>query len=94
MITDGLVTDNWVKPFDEMDGKEITCPNTYQCHGEYSDTARPCTWTRKFAMQCTRNTDGYAALRVATNSMPDHCFDTSAYFPPEALIDFEVAFNR
>ena len=26
--------------------------------------------------------------------MPDHCFDTSTYFPSEGLIDFEVSFNR
>ena len=35
----------------------------------------------------------YLEVRVATNSMPDHCFGSSNYFPIENLIDFEVAFN-
>lgn len=32
-------------------------------------------------------------LRVATNSMPNHCIDSSVLFPLENLIDFEVRFN-
>lgn len=46
-------------------------------------------------MQCSLNEEGQVILRVATNSLPDHCIiSTSAsQFPQENLIDFEVAFN-
>eukprot|EP00347_Sterkiella_histriomuscorum_P023547 403334227 len=88
------VTDSSVLPFSKMTGKDVTCPEVYNCKGTYSLEPQSCTWRRKFAMQCTRTQNGYAALRVATNSWPDHCFDTSSYFPPEGLIDYEVAFNK
>lgn len=32
-------------------------------------------------------------IRIATNSMPDHCMDTTTLFPLENLIDFEVRYN-
>lgn len=94
MKSNGFVTESWVMPFDEMTGEEVTCPSAYMCHGVFNDPPVPCTWTRKFAMQCTRGVNGIASLRVATNSMPDHCVDTTAHFPEETLIDFEVSFNR
>eukprot|EP00347_Sterkiella_histriomuscorum_P010754 403375051 len=89
-----FITDDEVLAFSELNYCEVTCPTTYQCFDQKSQTSNPCTWRRQFALQCLRNDDGQATIRVVTNFMPDHCISTQDNCPEEAFIDFEVVFNR
>lgn len=85
-------TSTGVASFDEMSGASASCTGLVGCSGG-SESGQTCTWTRKFALQCALSQTGLATIRVATNSMPDHCFGHASFFPQENNIDFEVAFN-
>ena len=49
-----------------------------------------CEWERKLAVQCRETADKKVMIRVATNSMPNHCMQPTTLFPDENNIDFEV----
>lgn len=53
-----------------------------------------CEWERKLAVQCRETADKKVMIRVATNSMPNHCMQPTTLFPDENNIDFEVQFSK
>lgn len=58
-----------------------------------------CEWKRQLAIQCRESVPVAPAtatktyIRVATNSMPDHCIQPRVSFPAPNYIDFEVEFS-
>lgn len=75
-----------------MAGVAVTCSNAQFCQNGANPSK--CGWNRKFALQCGATETGVATIRVATNSMPDHCIVSSASLPREGLIDFKVIFDK
>eukprot|EP00347_Sterkiella_histriomuscorum_P009381 403341427 len=89
-----MVTDTrGVSSFTDILSETVSCAKMKKCaNGQTNQPA--CTWNRQFAMQCSISPkSSKVTLRVATNSMPDHCFDSSVIFAQENNIDFEVRFN-
>eukprot|EP00347_Sterkiella_histriomuscorum_P024256 403331763 len=89
-----MVTDTrGVSSFTDILSETVSCAKMKKCaNGQTNQPA--CTWNRQFAMQCSISPkSSKVTLRVATNSMPDHCFDSSVIFAQENKIDFEVRFN-
>lgn len=75
--------------------------------GSWDSGSGTCSWQRKLYIWCeevdSKTTTGNydlvgentaVLMRVATNSMPNHCFAPFASFPTENIIEFEVEFNR
>ena len=79
-------TDLTAKSVAEMEGVEFTCQSE-NCLA-YSTSNGWCKWTRKSAFQCTRSKDGYAAIKVSTNSLPNHCIIDVKGYPYPAEIEF------
>lgn len=53
-----------------------------------------CEWERRLAVKCYEHpSTGKTMIRVYTNSMPNHCMQSSNKFPDENHIHFEVEFN-
>ena len=77
--------------FGDMASESFTCSGTSICEDGEED-AESCTWQRKFAVSCFLEND-VTKIRIQTNSLPNHCIQTSTTFPTENLIDFEVDFN-
>eukprot|EP00347_Sterkiella_histriomuscorum_P006962 403350773 len=93
LFTPHLSEPTGVLPFNQMMGETIKCKNMKQC-ADGSTKQLDCQWTKKFAMQCQLSPkSNKVTIRVATNSMPDHCFDSTILFAKENEVDFEVKFN-
>ena len=68
-------------------GMQVDCPNADELDGD-------CSWERQLAIQCRETSDDKVMIRVATNSMPNHCMQPETLFPDANLIDFEVEFSK
>ena len=58
---------------------------------EYSN-AQPCSWRRKMCVTCSEE-DGEVYIRVQSNSLPNHCFNSFEHNPKEIETDWKVKFN-
>eukprot|EP00347_Sterkiella_histriomuscorum_P012707 403367527 len=86
------LTDTELSSFDQMQSESVSCNLMDRCQDGTSGP-KSCSWERKLSMKCGLTAKKFVSLRIASNSYPNHCVDSSAKFPDENLIDFEVRFN-
>ncbi|CDW88993.1 UNKNOWN [Stylonychia lemnae] len=75
--------------FSNLAAESMTCSAMNACQ---NGRAGICKWDRKFSMTCFAKGE-FPAIRIQTNSYPNHCFQNQIQFPLENQIDFEVIFN-
>ena len=76
---------NWDASFTS---ETIECGNQVTCA---DSSSTPCQWERKLCVTCYQNTSG-VFMRVQTNGLPDHCFNTVDPVRSNG-IDFFVRYN-
>lgn len=69
------------------------CPSGFSAGTSIpTDFGGGCSWSRILGAWCTDLGEGHAAIRIISNGLPSHCFDTVE--PPKELnIDFTIPFN-
>lgn len=74
----------------------VSCSNVGICPDGVSRTT--CLWKRVFAAQCVQAVNGPVVLKIATNSLPNHCYYGQLNSPrgDETLYNvyrFDIGFN-
>ncbi|CDW90957.1 UNKNOWN [Stylonychia lemnae] len=86
----------------EFIGESVSCRGMTVCP---DGSPPPCSWTRKIATQCfnTQTNSGgsqelqiqnTAIFRIRTNSLPNHCYQSSQNQVKENNIDFQVIYKN
>ncbi|CDW90313.1 UNKNOWN [Stylonychia lemnae] len=83
------------------EGEQITCRGMTSCP---DGSIPPCVWKRKVITKCTadsQNSNGRdlqtgisSRLRLVSNGLPNHCFESGQSTPRENQIDFEIRFKN
>lgn len=75
-----------------MTGATVNCTGQLSCVGTRG-AGGTCAWSRKLCVTC-RSDNGVTKIRVQTNALPDHCYQTPSTTTAAQNIDFEVIFNQ
>jgi len=82
--------------FAEHAGSSMSCVGEMYCPGstgKYNfNASNPCKFTRKLCVTC-REESGVVKIRVQTNGLPNHCFQSALTNAKSINTDWEVNFN-
>ena len=77
-------------------GSEMSCIGTMSCpEGSVQATytsGNPCTWTRKLCVTCA-DVSGVTEMRIQTNALPNHCFNSLLSAPSPTDYDYTMVYN-
>ena len=83
-----------------LEGANITCSNYGTCVDSGHESAgsnattKTCTFTRKLCVSCgVEGGGGAVRIRVQSNGLPAHCYQSPVVVPVEQDIDFSALFN-
>ena len=77
--------------FATHEGRLIECVGEQRCPGEQG-TSDSCSWRYKLCVSCAQEGD-QVFIRVQSNSLPNHCFNSPLHNPVEIETDWRVEFN-
>ena len=67
-------------------GESVSCSGTMRCPDQSGESSS-CTWTRKLCVTCSESA-GKVMIRVQSNSLPNHCFNSPITNPVEVETDW------
>lgn len=77
--------------FTSLNSTSYSCKSVGQCTGSTGANAT-CTWFRRLCVTC-RLIKNETYIRVQTNGLPNHCYNSPTFTLNNQTIDFEVKFN-
>ena len=72
-------------------GTDVRCPGTDGA-ADYDDS-NPCTFTRKLCVTCNEQQSGQVVIRVQSNSLPNHCLNSTVNNAESIETEWRVNFN-
>ena len=67
----------------------VTCSNVGQCPSSGSGSSSSCTFSRKLCVTCSES-GGTVTIRVQSNGLPSHCYQSPQTAPADLDVDFEA----